>query len=506
VLALAGTAVSALLTTVESGRLTAGRVYFGTDTRAQELLVGAALAAVLLPAWRRHDSPAAAGPRRRWRAPTALVAGIGGTAGLAAALHWADGSPHQFRHGLMLFLALASAALIGGLVVSPAGPLARVLSTRPIVALGRLSYGIYLWHWPVFEVLDGARTGLGPYPLAGLRLLASLVLAAASLLLVELPVRRARVHPRRLLPAAGLGVAAVLAFTACAAPSGHRSSAPPSALDLPPDTAASRSVTSRAPATSAARTGQTRSSVAGPSAGHSATGEATTGQSSAPRGHDGSLVVDVFGDSIAWTLVHYLPPIPGIRVIDHTILGCGLVDGGPYRYFGQQYTDRAACDRLPARWRAEVRSDRPDEALLVIGRWETMDRRYRGSWTHVGDPGMDAHLTSLLAQAGGALGATGARLVIATEPYNRRGEQPNGQLYPEDDPARVDSWNRLVTGYAASRAGTALVDLNRKLCPAGAFTWQVDGVQVRSDGVHLTPDGVRWLTPWLAGQLRAARP
>jgi hypothetical protein len=51
-----------------------------------------------------------------------------------------------------------------------------------------------------------------------------------------------------------------------------------------------------------------------------------------------------------------------------------------------------------------------------------------------------------------------------------------------------------------------LLDLNRKLCPNGTFTWTVDGVQVRSDGVHLTPEGVGWLTPWLVRELyRAAR-
>jgi len=49
-----------------------------------------------------------------------------------------------------------------------------------------------------------------------------------------------------------------------------------------------------------------------------------------------------------------------------------------------------------------------------------------------------------------------------------------------------------------------LLDLSRKLCPNGTFTWNVDGVQVRSDGVHLTPEGVRWLTPWLVRELYRA--
>ena len=94
-----------------------------------------------------------------------------------------------------------------------------------------------------------------------------------------------------------------------------------------------------------------------------------------------------------------------------------------------------------------------------------------------------------------------ARVVVATEPYNRGGEQPDGSLYPEDDPTRVSEWNLLLREVVDAHPGTMVLDLNRKLCPNGTFTWDVDGVQVRSDGVHLTQQGVQWLTPWLVQQL-----
>jgi hypothetical protein len=209
----------------------------------------------------------------------------------------------------------------------------------------------------------------------------------------------------------------------------------------------------------------------------------------------------VFGDSIAWTLMRYLPLVPGIRFTDHTVLGCGIVTGGPYRYFGAQYPDSPACDAWPRRWLRQLRADRPDEVLLLVGRWETMDHQYQDQWMHVGDAAYDRHLAALLRTAITMLGSAGARVVVATEPYNRRGEQPDGSLYPEDNPQRVTDWNRLLRAVAAARPGTRVLDLNRKLCPGGTFTWTVDGVQVRSDGVHLTPDGVRWLTPWLVRQL-----
>jgi lysophospholipase L1-like esterase len=56
------------------------------------------------------------------------------------------------------------------------------------------------------------------------------------------------------------------------------------------------------------------------------------------------------------------------------------------------------------------------------------------------------------------------------------------------------------TDYFA-QGGTRVLDLNHELCPDGTFAWTVDGIQVRSDGVHLTPDGMRWLTPWLVRAL-----
>jgi hypothetical protein len=222
------------------------------------------------------------------------------------------------------------------------------------------------------------------------------------------------------------------------------------------------------------------------------------------RHRHGPLRVDVFGDSIAWTLTHYLPALPGIQVRDHTVLGCGIVQGGPYRYFGQQYPDKPQCDRWPTTWRRDVQRDRPDVVLLIVGRWETMDRFYSGGWTHVGAPAFDASLSADLDRAVSVLTSTGAHLVLSNEPYNRRGEQPDGSLYPEDEPARVDAWNRLVTAELARRPGVELLDLNKKLCPDGRFTWDVDGIQIRSDGVHFTPEGVRWLTPELVRTLRSA--
>jgi peptidoglycan/LPS O-acetylase OafA/YrhL len=476
VLSLAGVAASALVTFFLAGVASPGRVYFGTDTRAQELLAGAALAALLVPTWRwRGTDPAGRrSPQSAARGPLPLLLSLCGLAALAVIATTANGAASEFRDGLLLLAAVASAALVGGVVLDSGHPLARLLSTRVLVGIGRISYGLYLWHWPVYLVLDGERTGLQGYELAGLRAAVTFAFAGASWVLIERPAQRLRVRPRRVLPAAAVSVAAVLVVAVFTAPAGGLqvalAPASPSALPAPlplPTKPMPRSFDA-APVTVS---------------------------------RHGPLTVDVFGDSVSLTLALYMPPTPGIQFTDHSVLGCGIVTGGPYRYLGRQYPDNRTCDAWPRRWLQQLRADRPDEVLLLVGRWETMDRYYQGRWQHLGDPAFDSYMAAQLGKAITLLGSTGATVVVATEPYNRGGEQPDGSLYPEDDPSRVTYWNWLVRSVAAAHPGTWVLDLNRELCPNGTFTWTVDGVQVRSDGVHLTPAGVQWLAPWLVRQL-----
>ncbi len=75
-------------------------------------------------------------------------------------------------------------------------------------------------------------------------------------------------------------------------------------------------------------------------------------------------------------------------------------------------------------------------------------------------------------------------------------------MYPEDDPDRVDEWNALLRSVANARPNVSVLDLNRKLGPNGVYTNRIDGIRVRSDGVHPTPEAVKWLTPWLTDALR----
>jgi peptidoglycan/LPS O-acetylase OafA/YrhL len=199
VLAGAGLALSAW----RLGSLWAGgsdRAYLGTDSRIFEPLAGALLAVVLT------SSRVRAGLSRvHW--PLA-VAGAAGLAWGLATLGGPSGATSTYAYGGAVVVAASTAALIAA-VSMRTSVATRALAAAPVAYLGRLSYGIYLWHWPLW-VWTGRQgwwdlTGLG----AGLRALvltaATVGLAAASYRFVESPIRYGRVakflHPRRTLVA-----------------------------------------------------------------------------------------------------------------------------------------------------------------------------------------------------------------------------------------------------------------------------------------------------------------
>ena len=210
VLGMVGSAAEAILMASDASL---NRVYFGTDTRAQALLIGAAAAALLVRDWPAIMAglPLIHSRWVRWLAWGVPVAGV---AVLAAITHVATGSATEFRNGLLIVVAVAAVAVIAPVALEQNGPVAWVLSTRPLVALGVISYGVYLWHWPVFLVLNGEHTDWSGYALFAARCAVTLVLAVGSWWLIERPVRRWRpVHvPQLRLAAATMATAVAVAI------------------------------------------------------------------------------------------------------------------------------------------------------------------------------------------------------------------------------------------------------------------------------------------------------
>ncbi|WP_175616126.1 acyltransferase family protein [Mycobacterium sp. GA-1841] len=469
VLGVVASAVEAILLSGDDGLL--NRVYFGTDTRAQALLVGAAAAALLVRDW---SALTVSGTliRARWRRWVAWILPVLGVLVLGAAAHLATGSAAEFRHGLLIVVALGAVLVVAPVALDQDGYVARALAWYPLVTLGVISYGVYLWHWPIFLILNGERTGLTGWSLLALRCAVTIAVSWVSWWAIEQPIRHWRPEHVPMLRLAGATVATAAVVTMTVVP-----------VSVPtrpagPDVLAA--------AASEQDVGAERAVPVGPP----------------PALPPGTRTVAVFGDSVAWTLMRYLPPTPGFHFSDYTTIGCGIARGGPYRSAGETLNQKPECDSWPERWAQRVTHDRPETVLLMIGRWEVVDRTWHGRWMHIGNDAYDAYLKSELQRALDILSSTGARVVVTTAPYSRRGERSDGTLYPEDQPGRVQTWNTMLRNVAAQRPNVSVLDFNAKLNPNGKYTAKIDGVRMRSDGVHPTAEAVKWLTPWLIDSLK----
>jgi peptidoglycan/LPS O-acetylase OafA/YrhL len=156
------------------------RVYYGTDTRASGLLLGAVLAFVWRPSERRGRRPL--GP------DLATLTGLGAL--VFCFLTFKEWERSLYQGGFALVGVLTVVAIAG--LVHPAGVIGpALLGNRLMTWIGVRSYGLYLWHWPIF-VMTRPEVDLSwtPGPTLALRLAATVVAAELSYRFVEMPIRR----------------------------------------------------------------------------------------------------------------------------------------------------------------------------------------------------------------------------------------------------------------------------------------------------------------------------
>jgi hypothetical protein len=270
---LAGAAVSVVLMARYADITALERAYYGTDTRAFELLIGAALAFVWRPGRRFVDRH---GKHNPWAIDVVALLALG-------ALLWQfDGrseyDPWTFPWGLLwvgvlTVVLIVSAATVGSKV-------ARLLALAPLVWIGRRSYSLYLWHWPVFVFTrPGVDIGWTGWPANLLRVGIAAVLAELSYRLVEQPFRQGRAQawlrarqadtrvPTWRPALAGGVVAAVVVAAVASAPAsgtGAAPSVPSASFEVVPETTTTSKVPRKASptaTTSAPRPGSTTSTT-----------------------------------------------------------------------------------------------------------------------------------------------------------------------------------------------------------------------------------------------------
>ena len=252
VLGAVGSAVAMAL--LYDGPSSVMRVYEGTDTRSQDLLVGASLAiGMAIWAQRRRPLPEHGLPPHTHRIrfgspirtidaweitprPWKIALQVVGWAAIATYAylwsHLSAPTPFLFEGGYFL-VAVGVAIVIFTAVTNQLGGVSRALGNPVFQYVGKISYGTYLWHFPLFAILSASRMHLIGYPLLAVRMGVTLLVATGSFYLVEEPVRRGRMRTltewRAWLVTSGAFLAVVAVTVAATLPTAA-DAAPPSSL------------------------------------------------------------------------------------------------------------------------------------------------------------------------------------------------------------------------------------------------------------------------------------
>lgn len=168
--------------------------FYELASRAWELLVGAALAITPLP---------------KVRASVATGLGVIGLVGVILPVYVYD--KHTAFPGLAALPPVLGTALLiyaGGL--APNGIVTRLLSLPIMVYVGRISYSLYLWHWPLLVLAAIYKTRHLTYIQSGLVILVAVAFSALSLKYVETPLRRASLFGGRRRMRIAAGAVAIL--------------------------------------------------------------------------------------------------------------------------------------------------------------------------------------------------------------------------------------------------------------------------------------------------------
>ncbi len=415
------------------------RAYYGTDTRASAVLIGALVAIGLSGrSWDGHQRvPALLGRL------SVVAAGV-----LGAAWLWADGESRWLYLGGLPALSAAGAVVVAATALGGGGPLRAVFELAPLQVLGRISYGVYLWHWPVYVALDEDDLDVGRWGLTAVRVAVTLVVAGLSYVLVEQPIRTGRVPTFAWRVLGATGVAVVLVGVGLATTDAR--SAPRSGAEVIPSV----------------RPGQTTVLVLGDSQAYSLF-------------YGGEVV----GDDVALGL--------------HSRVGCGIGPGLAVTEGGipvVQDLEREPCRNANDRLYDAVDRFEPDILLVHEGAWDVLDRRLGDEDVVFGTARWDEAVRANLAEFLERLAGSDRRVYLLAVPCYPPGGEGGGHTIRSED-RRVHRWNELAR-EVAPEVGVEELPYDELFCDV-----PVVEQPERRDSVHLTEDGAAEVWRWIAPRI-----
>ena len=460
------------------------RAYYGTDTRASELLIGALLAVVCV----------------RWSGPNTArgrtVLGYAGIAALAVVLGmWVTADQHDrwlFEGGLA-----AHAALVALIIVAARADtfVSRALSNRALVGLGLVSYGVYLYHWPLFLWLSPERTGLSGVPLFALRIGATLAIAVGSYYLIEQPVRTGRslrgTWPRVVAPVAvSLLVVLAVAVTVSPPPPPFVIASladEPSTVPLPPKAEFVAVTPPPTPPTTAL------ADAAAPLMPFHRALEAAR-----------PVRVLVVGDSVGVTLGRGIElwgnETGRVAVRNEARQWCSLGRYAPRVDGYREPTDQGdGCNDWEQRWTRAIDRFDPDAVIVMFSIWEAVEREIDGGLVAPGNPIHDEWQLAEYHRAADVLSQRGAAITWMTIPCSDKDTSAPGTRY----------WfvnHKTIARLDRARDDVHALDLDAETCPRHAYAANYGGVDpARPDGRHYSDEGAfavaQWALPIMLGDV-----
>lgn len=506
-------------------------LYLSTLTRSSGLLLGAGVAFVWRPWSARQAESSRAAPLLD---ATAVVA--------VAVLVWSfvvavltDRSIYRWHLAVVTLAALVLVLV----VVHPASRVARpVFSWRPLVEVGKRSYGLYLWSWPVSVACEAYDGSWGRF---GIAMAITVVVSEVSYRFVETPIRQGAIgrwmarerdrtgHWYVGTTSAAISVIALVAPLALffskvehvdPAKGGEEVAFVMPVVDLSVTGEASTNgaavvspvvpaPTDMSPA-STVPTASTEPSMDATVAVAVESSASSTGPTSMAPPVTAPVLprrVVVVGDSMAHSLAINLPD--GIEqtfaIENGSVEGCSVYDDGALRSqrrgFSRSFVD---CEGWADRWVDAAVDSQSNLALVVIGAWDVFDVEVDDVLIPFGTPEGDARFLTGLNEGIDALVAQGVHVGLL-EIGCMRPQDVDGAGVPalpeRGDDARVARLNDLMRQVAAERpAEVTFVSGPTEWCNDEAISTDLG---YRWDGVHVYTPGANLIYTAIAEQLLA---
>ena len=422
--------------------------YYGTIHRAPEIAIGALLACATQPTTER--SPV-------WLSRVAF----GALAITVLAWCTTHVSDSWVTGGGLVVFALLSAILVR--TASRPGPVSTLFSVSPLRSLGLISYGLYLYHWPIVVLLSPPRVHLAPVPLFVVRVAISLALAVASYFLVEQRFRRGWPGtPSGQVISIGLAALAVtLVISLAIAPTGpkERIVRKPAPAVVDPEDAVTQTTTAEAP---------------------------------------GPARLAIVGDSVPSWIIRDggsgLDPKRG-ALVDGTLEACDGARGNPVARSttGALVPTPEGCTGWPSQYpRFFQRSD--DVAVLMVGGHAVLDRQIEGQFRSPCDPVAAEWYQNDIEERLLFLDQYAEHVVLVLPTW---ADDLAEWIYPTN---HIDRMNcvRSALSSAAKAEGADVIDFGSYVCPDGPGHC----LPLRTrDGMHIDPDKAPAALQWLVDQV-----